>query len=206
MKTLSFLKLAGGLVAAGAVYGLWLRPRHLRWGATDEEVLEALPGDEWTPQARGRATHAITIQAPVAEVWKWLIQIGSNKGGFYSYSWLENLFGCRLRNATRIVPEFQNLTATDSVWLHPKAPPLPVVCLEENRSFVLGSNMGEPGTWGFYLTPLGANATRLLVRNRGDWKLGMLRSLFQYGVYEPAHFLMERKMLLTIKRLAEQTL
>lgn len=204
MKTLSLLKLAGGLAAVGVIYGLWLRPRHLRWGATGEEFSERLPGDERTPQPRGRATNAVTIRAPASKVWKWPVQIGSNRGGFYSYSWLENLVGCRLRNATRIVPEFQNLHATDSVWLHPKVSPLPIVHFEKDRALVLGSNTSAPGTWGFYLTPQGANATRLLVRNRGDWKSGLLRSLFQYAVCEPIHVLMERKMLLTIKRLAER--
>jgi len=90
------------------------------------------------------------------------------------------------------------------VWLHPKAPPLPVVYVAVNRAIVLGSNTREAGTWAFYLKYLSENTTRLIVCNRGNWKPGLLRSVYQYGFYEPAHFVMERKMMLTIKRLAEQ--
>ena len=86
----------------------------------------------------------------------------------------------------------------------PKFPPLPVVQDEPNRAMVLGSNTSEPGTWGFYLKSLDANTTRLIVRSRGSWKPSLLRALFQYGVFEPAHFIMERKMMLTIKHLAER--
>ena len=101
------------LAAAGAgtlaAYALAVRPWHVRWGATDEEVNERLPGDELVRHPNVEATHAVTIKAPAEEVWPWLVQIGQDKGGFYSYSWLENLAGCRLRNADRIVPEFQRL-------------------------------------------------------------------------------------------------
>ena len=200
----TFLKIAGGFAAVSTIYGLWLRPWHLNWGATEEEVRMTLPGDELTPGAKGRATHAITIYAPATEIWKWLVQIGQDKGGFYSYSWLENLCGCNLHNAERIIPEFQHLQNGDKVWLHPKALPLPVVHLEANRTLVLGSNTSEPGTWGFFLKPVNANTTRLLIRNRGDWKSGLLRNAIQYGIYEPTHFIMEQKMMRTIKSLAER--
>jgi hypothetical protein len=88
-------------------------------------VSESLPGDELVEHPNVEATHAITINAPVEEVWPWLVQLGQDKGGFYSHSRLENLVGCRLRNADRIVPEFQHLSVGDAVRLHPKAPPLP---------------------------------------------------------------------------------
>ena len=76
------LKIAGGFATVGTVYGLWLRPWNLHWGATEEEVRMTLPGDELTPGAKERATHAITIHAPETEVWKWIVQIGQDKGGF----------------------------------------------------------------------------------------------------------------------------
>jgi len=83
------------LAAAGAgalaAYVLAVRPWHLRWGATDEEVSRPMPGDELVAHPNVLSTHAITINAPVEEVWPWLVQIGQDKGGFYSYSWLENL-------------------------------------------------------------------------------------------------------------------
>jgi hypothetical protein len=193
----------GTAAAAGAAYALWLRPRHLRWGATDSEVEMPLLGDDLTPDARGQLTHAITIDAPVSEVWPWLAQVGQDKGGFYSYSWLENLVGCNMHNATSIVPDFQHLQVGDKLWLHPKGPPLPVLVVEPERAIVFGSNTSEPGTWGVYLQPVGENSTRLIARGRGDWNPTLLRQMFNYAVFEPAHFLMERKMLLTIKHLSE---
>lgn len=191
-------------ISLGLVYWLLLRPWHLRWGATEEESRGPLPGDDTVPHPRGAATHAITINAPANAVWSWLVQIGQNKGGFYSYSWLENLVGCHLRNADRILPEFQNLQVGDKVWLHPKAPPLPVLICEPIHALVLGSNTKEPGLWGFFLEAIDAHHARLIVRWRGDWKPGLLRWLVHYCVFEPAHFIMEQKMMRGIKVRAEQ--
>ncbi len=195
--------LAGAGAGALAAYVLGVRPWHLRWGATDEEVSERLPGDEMVEHPNVEATHAITISAPVEEVWPWLVQIGQDKGGFYSYSWLENLAGCRLHNADRILPEFQQLKAGDTVRLHPQAPPLPVLICEPPRTLVLGNNMDYPGTWGFYLKVVDEGTTRLVIRGRGDWKPGLMSRLGGYVLFEPAHFIMERKMLLGIKSRAE---
>ena len=195
------------LVAAGAGalagYVLAVRPWHLRWGATDEEVSESLPGDELVPRPNVMATHAITINAPVEEVWPWLLQIGQDKGGFYSYSWLENLVGCHLRNADRIMPEFQRLQVGDTVRLHPQAPPLPVLICKPPRTLVLGNNMDRPGAWGFHLKELDGSRTRLVIRGGGEWALGVLGWLLARAVFEPAHFIMERKMMLRISQLAE---
>lgn len=204
MTNRTLLRIAGGVAVAKMIYYLWLRPRHLRWGATIQETQETLSGDEDTQNVKGQSTRAITIYAPAAEVWKWLVQIGQDKGGFYSYAWLENLVGCHLHNSDRILPQFQRIQAGDQVWLHPKAPPLPVIHVEPGRAIVMGSNTSEPGTWGFYLKSPDTNITRLIVRSRGSWKPGLWRALFQYGVFEPAHFIMERKMMLTIKHLAER--
>src|SRR5689334_13524236 len=84
----------GSFGAALAAYTFLIRPWHLRWGATDAEAQEPMPGDDVVPNPKHAATHAITINAPVADVWPWLVQMGQNKGGFYSYSVLENLVGC----------------------------------------------------------------------------------------------------------------
>jgi hypothetical protein len=109
-----------GGAAALAAYAFFIRPWHLRWGATEEELKTRLPGDDLVQHPKLNATHAITINAPVERVWPWLAQIGQKKGGFYSYTRLENLVGCNMRNANRIVPEWQNLKVGDEIWLHPK--------------------------------------------------------------------------------------
>lgn len=207
-----------GTVAAGAAaltaYALLIRPWHLGWGSTDAELEEPLPGDELVPYPKHTATHAITIEAPVADVWPWLVQMGQTRGGFYSYTSLENMVGCHMNNADRIIPEWQSLGVGDVVWLHPKAPPLPVAIVEPYRAIVLGGPVDEQeadgainigsGTWGFFLKALDENTTRLLMRNRWDRNPGLLNWLSTYLLLEPAHFVMERKMLLGIKHRAEQ--
>lgn len=201
MKPRTLLGLAGG-AAALAAYALAIRPWHLRWGATDEEVRMPFPGEE--PEAireTVRATHAITIHAPASEVWAWLVQIGQDRGGFYSYAWVENLMGCRLRNADRIVPEWQTLKLGDSVRLHPNAPPLPVSYVESGKALVLADG------WGFVLREIDANTTRLIARGWGDdipdLHNPLLHFLYWRVLFEPAHFVMERKMLLGIRERAE---
>ena len=92
-----------------AAYTIGVRPWHRRWGATREEVARALPGDELVAAPVTSATHAITIRAPAGDVWPWLVQLGQNRGGLYSYQWLENLVGCQMRNTDRIIPELQHL-------------------------------------------------------------------------------------------------
>ena len=188
-------------LAAMSAYAFLIRPWHLRWGATDEEVNMPLPGDEFVGDPKLNATHAITINAPAADVWPWLVQLGQRRGGFYSYSWLENLVGCDMHNADRIVPEWQELKVGDEVWLHPKAPPLRVLAIEPGRAIVLEK------CWSFVLHPIDENRTRLIIRGRGefnpDFKNGLLNFLLWRGIFEPAHFIMERKMLLGIKQRAE---
>ena len=195
------LALAAGSVAAA--YAFLVRPWQVRWGATDEEITMRLPGDEFVrDDAPIQSTHAITINAPVSAVWPWLVQIGQNRGGFYSYEWLENLVGCRMNNAERVLPEYQDLKEGDEIWLHPKAPPLHVLRVEKEKYIVLEK------TWAFYLRPIDENTTRLIIRGRGEYnypnlKNDLLNFIYWRLIFEPAHFIMERKMMLTLKERAE---
>jgi hypothetical protein len=189
--TIAFAAYAGALIA--------LRPWHSRWGATDEEVAEQLPGDEFAPRG-AVCNHAITIEAPVSEVWRWMVQIGQDRAGFYSYSWLESLFLADIHNADRIVPEWQQLKVGDFVRLASKrhygdAPRCRVLALEPNHYLVLER-------WGaFVLRPVNENAARLIIRtHKGDPLGGKLVNFFFWDL---AHFIMERKMLLGIKQRAE---
>jgi hypothetical protein len=198
---IKLLTTAIGGAAALTIYALFVRPWHLKWGATDEELKRSLPGDELVEHPQLNATHAITIEASVEEVWPWLVQVGQKRGGFYSYTWLENLVGCDMQNADQIVPEWQELKVGDEVWLHPKAPPLKVLLIETGRAIVLEKS------WGFFLEPIAENKTRLIIRGRGefnpDLKNPILNLLLWRGIFEPAHFIMERKMMLGIKQRAE---
>src|SRR5450759_2138223 len=106
--------------AAGAAYLLLARPRHLRWGATDQESRGPLPGDDLLANPDLAATRAITVRAPADQVWPWIAQLGQGRGGFYSYDALENLIGCDIRSADRVVPEWQDVKVGDEVKLAPE--------------------------------------------------------------------------------------
>lgn len=190
----------GGAAAAFGAYYAFLRPKHLHWGATKEEFDQYLPGDELVPKAIHNATHAMTIAAPPEYVWPWLVQLGQDKGGFYSYTVLENMLGCHMRNTDQLHPEWQQLKAGDEVTFHPKTPKVQVLILEENRHMVLG----EVGKylWAFHLKALPDGQTRMVVRALSGSKGAIERSV-EILFWEPAHFVMERKMMLTVKRLAE---
>jgi hypothetical protein len=49
-------------------------------------------------------TNAVTIDRPAGQVWPWLVQLGQGRGGLHSYDWLENLVGCEVHSADRILP------------------------------------------------------------------------------------------------------
>ncbi len=185
---------AGLGAVLAVVYPTIIRPWMLRWGATDEERRKPLPGDELVPDPATTSTRAITVNAPVGAVWPWLAQIGQDRGGFYSYAWLENLAGCHMKNADRVHPEWQQREVGDLVKLHP-AVGCPVAAFEPNRALALKG-------WGaFVVEPLDAEHTRVILRSRTPrgWP-----AVFGVLLIEAPHFVMERKMLLGIKRRAEQ--
>jgi hypothetical protein len=130
---------AGLAVYAGVLAAA--RPWHRRWGAIDDEIAQSLPGDELS-HGGALANHAVTIGAPVEDVWPWLVQIGQDRAGFYSYSWLENLFRADIHNVDEIVPEWQTIEEGGTVRLASKevygdGPLLRVSHVRPGRSFVL---------------------------------------------------------------------
>ena len=90
---------------AAATYILFARPRHLRWGASAQERDASLPGDDLIVSPDLTATRAITVRASAGQVWPWIAQLGQGRGGFYSYDFLENLAGCDIHSADRVVPD-----------------------------------------------------------------------------------------------------
>ena len=214
----SFRTALGLAIAGGVTYAAWVRPWHLRWGASDEELGRHYPGDDLVPTPRLTTTHAITIGAPVADVWPWLAQLGQGRGGFYSYEWIENLMGADIHNADRILPEFQNPQVGDKVPLAKGGLGIPIALVEPERTLVLHGDTrtappGEPSiarpgnffnlTWGFYLEPRGAEASRLVERWRADWNSSPENEVYMRAFLEPGAFIMERAMLLGIQRRAE---
>jgi hypothetical protein len=193
---------------AAVAYTLLARPPLLRWGATDQEANSSLPGDELIANADLTATRAITIRASAEQVWPWLAQLGQGRGGFYSYDSLENLVGCDIHSADRIVPEWQDVAVGDKVRFAPEVG-LDVAVLERGRSLVLrgGVPIGNTAppydfTWAFALRDKPDETTRLLVRERYAYTRPWAPLLVEPT--EAVSFVMSQKMLRGIKDRAER--
>jgi hypothetical protein len=181
------------------------RPWHRSWGATASERASALPGDEHAGNPARAGNRAVAIHAPSEVVWAWLVQIGQDRGGFYSYAGLENLFGLNIVNAERIVPQWQRLAAGDLVRAAPAT----------WLGGIFGDRVGwtvdhvEQGHvlalryWIFEVESTSASTSRLHARTHaGDVPVPIAPLMLL--TFEPAHFVMERAMLLGIKQRAER--
>jgi hypothetical protein len=197
----STLSLVLGAFGWAAVYHALLRRRVLDWGARADEAAGRLPGDDLLVSPDVVATRAITIEAPPAAVWPWLIQMGPGRGGVYTYDWIENLFGLDMHSADEIVPEWQSMEV-GYIWRNPQGKGMRVEIVDPERAIVLRAEDGG-WVWAFVLEPEGGG-TRLISRNRflltGS---ALARHGFIY-LMEPGSLVMERKMLQGIKARAER--
>jgi hypothetical protein len=192
------------IIVAAVVYVIFIQPWHVRWGTTNEEAERALPGDNIVSELDYQCTRAITIQAPAEKIWPWLLQIGQDRGGFYSYNWIENSIGLDIHNIYHIVPKLQHLEVGDTVMLGPSAG-MTVVVLEPGQSIVYqlpSDQLMQQITWAFILYPLDSKTTRLIIRMRMDISVLSKTSLL---LFDPGHFIMERKMMYCIKECVERT-
>jgi hypothetical protein len=197
---------AAGFVLGGAAvaYLSFVRPWGLRWGATLEEGVRTMPGDDFLRDANYETTKAITINAPISAVWPWLAQIGYQRGGLYSYDFLDRAFGILDRpSAKRILLEHQQIRTGDKVPM--KGRDWPVVFVEPERALVLGDRIDKRGsgwTWAFRLYEDDSGHTRLISRSRARtprnpfWRLGIM-------FIDATALIMTRKMLLNLKERAE---
>jgi len=205
--------------ATAGAYAFFVRPRLLRWGATDEEVQEPYPGAELIPDGIRSATMAVTIDAPPGHVWPWLVQMGYGRAGWYSWDHLDNWGRA---SADRIHPEWQHIAVGD------RLPSMPndktwweVAALEPERFLGLRASLdlrGRPfdprgprprwftdSLWGFLLEPLSGGRTRLVVSGywalRPRWLQPFLSVLF----LEPSHWVMQTRQFAQLKRLVEES-
>lgn len=203
-KLLITLTVLSGIVVLGVVATMLLTPWMDRYGATDAELVAAFPGDELVPNPASFVNRAITIHANPEEIYPWLIQLDAEKGGWYSYDWLEtNLLGCPMVNADRIHPEWQDRLVGDEVRMCPGdsgPPPYTVVQLHPNQAMVLGHQ--EDGEWvdlyQFVIAPQADGSSRLILRTRTMMAGGL------WDLIHPGVFIMERGMLHGIKERAER--
>lgn len=181
------------------VYILFIRPWHLRWGATDEEVDRPMPGDDQVPHPMLQATRAITIRASAAEIWPWLIQMGYRRAGWYSYDILDN----EGKHVDRIIPELKHLEVGDVMKTDAEGG-FTVAAIDPNRSLVLViRNLYSQISSTIFLDEIDKQQTRLVMRLRANFKRDLRIFLF-YVIFEPGDFVMMRKELLGIKQRVER--
>ncbi|MEV3964449.1 hypothetical protein AB0M34_26790 [Nocardia sp. NPDC050193] len=202
----SLLPVATVVTATGAA--LLLRHRMLRWGATDEEVSASYPGDDFVGRPRSRSTMATTLPAPPAAVWPWLIQMGADRAGWYSWDQLDN---AGRPSTNEVVEEWQDLRTGDRI---PATADgrffFTVAAAEYPSTLVLRSDFALPdgrplapaepdprafarGVWGFHLRELPDNKTRLVVRTVGRDAPRAITAVFDTLFGEPAHLIMQAR-------------
>ena len=197
---------AGFVVYVASAFVLW--PLHRVWGSETSEYALALPGDAADRNPAMQIQHAVTVNAPPEQVWPWLMQLGQDRGGFYSYDWLERAFGVEVRNVGQLRPEWQDRRVGELVRAtQPKY-----------LGGALGHDLGwtvkavEPAhalvlqNWGaFVLQPTADGRTRFIIRTTvGHSSVSPWAAAIDMLAFELPHFIMERRMMLQIKSLAEQ--
>jgi hypothetical protein len=192
------------ILPLAVLYWFPIRRWMARWGTTPSDLTRVMAGDGLIVDPTYSGAMAIIVNARPEHIWPWLVQMGYQRGGLYSYDWLDRLFGFLDRpSATRILPEFQHLAVGDEIPLG-RGPAWPVALIEPRRALVLDMrNMGDiDWVWQFGLYPVDEQRTLLVSRSRVH-----ARSVWAWlltSAIEPAGFVMTRRMLLGLKQRAER--
>ncbi len=196
-----------------------IRKYIINWGTNDDDLFQAFPGDNLIESVITVSTRKIQIKASPVDIWPWLAQMGQGRGGFYSYTWLENLFGLNIQNHDTIDPGLQKIQIGDLIpfW---EGTGVRVIELNDPTTLVLGGSlynqMGKNssqfvkptksagGTWTFHMKEVSSNHTFLYIRTRIEvfkpyWICWIMARL----IIEPVHYIMERKMMFGIKKRSE---
>jgi hypothetical protein len=178
-----------------------------RWtptlGATEAEIQRTLPGDELIARAPGDSTNGATIDAPPEQVWPWIAQIGDVRGGFYSYTFIENLLSGQdlYHNAGRILPQFQDPQPGDGMVMDS----LRVHSVEPGK-WLLAAQASKAGdfdwVWLWHVEPVGTGQSRLVVRSAMRIA-GLAGSPVVSAVAGAGSFVMNRRMIDGLKLRAE---
>lgn len=200
------------------VYAFGVRPRLVRWGATDEEVERPYPGADIIPSGRRGTTMAVTIDAPPSAVWPWLAQMGVDRGLWYTWDYWR-LWG--RRSADRIHPEWQNISVGSRMPSTPKGSAWwEVAALERERFLGLRMSVDLRGRrfdpkqtpprsytdslWAFLLEKLPGNRTRLVVSGYWAFRPQWLQGLVGFFLVEPSTWIMQTRQFAGLKRRAER--
>lgn len=198
MQTLTFV-IASILIVLVPVYLALLRPWQLRWGARDNEIKQAMPGDNIVGKPSFNATRAVTIYAPAERIYPWIVQMGVTRAGWYSYDLLDNL---ARPSAENILPEHQNTQVGDVIAMSPDGKQgMRVKDFSKNKWMLWWDNIGD-SSWVWEIYPEGETYSRLVTRVRVKYRWFSPAILFHL-IIEFFDILMMRKCMLGIKRRAE---
>jgi hypothetical protein len=182
------------------IYDLFLKPIITTWGASEREISIPMAGDDKTLIIT--STRAITINASKPDVWKWLIQLGADRGGFYSYEFIEKALGYETHHQDLIKSTFKEIVVGDFVRgsINEKNSIIPynfrVLYVKPEETFVLDK-------WGtFLLKEVNTRQTRLIIRTQEVESPNRWLKVANY-IAVPLHFIMERRTLIGIKARVE---
>ena len=200
------LQIVGSMIAGYLGVICIVHPWFIHRGLSQIEYKGHWPGDEAVPRSEASGSRAIIVHASSERVWPWLTQIGQDRGGFYSYRWLENIFGAKMPDVRQIIPRWSIREMGQALVMAPVERIGPVATMEIVHAEV-GRRLtyrNTEGVWSFIIQPLGQDECRLICR--GTWKPS--KSAFvrmaRFFVFDPIHYLMEWKMIRTIRSLAEK--
>jgi hypothetical protein len=199
-------------------YGPFVRPRVLRSGATDQECSDPYPGRSLVPNGKRTATMAVTIDVPPSQVWPWVVQMGCDRAGWYSWDLLDNLGA---PSASQVHPEWQQIAVGDhfastpsgQVWFE-------VAAVEPERFLALRAALRLPSgcpfdtagdrpcfysdsLWCFLLNELPGRRTRMVVSGYASSRPRALTILLDVAFWEPAHWIMQTRQFANLKRRTE---
>jgi hypothetical protein len=190
-------------------YILFLRSFLMNWGSTTNEISRYYAGDSILLQPDYENTLAVTIDKPPSAVWPWVAQMGLNKAGFYSFTWLENIFGCGLRNADRIYPEWQGPQPGDYEPVcasaeknNMKGRIMAIVIA--NKALVYKSSTDSSWMMGFYIDSVSEYKSRLITRMRYSTPKQFWPFIIDKAWMKWAHCIMQRGSIRGIKNRAEK--
>ena len=212
LQTITLRLFLGLLLIAGLLAGLFAITLSLipTWGATDAEVARSFPGDGLNSHPNLLWTNAITINASQEDVWPWIAQIGDTRGGFYSYTFIENQVG-KLTGAEEYTVVYTNADEIHSEWQNPQpGEPLIQGSLQVRESetgrYLLAESV-QPSPfqwiWCWYVEPVDDGTSRLISRFSIQVSEDMGANPVMDLMLNAGGFVMHQNMMQSIKLRAE---
>lgn len=186
--------LFGSIIFLLVIYVMVIRPVHLKWGSTQEELEYNYPGDTIVSDPDFNAVRAITINAKPEDIWPWIVQIGSGKAGWYSIDMIDN---GGIKSSESILPEYQYIEIGQFIPFTPDRQNGMWVKDYEKSKFILWTDQERMATWLWYLFDKG-DATRLITKLRTKYKWRSIWIIY-YLIYDIGDIIMMKKCMKGIK-------